>query len=134
MCKQMIDIKQILVLESITWNYLTVCRQITSGSFKNKLFAYKQDLALNNPQGLIGHKIQPNQTKPDQYTKIVFSFFSLQFLGSTSLQWYCVLRDTIISSLWPSELSVCQWSGWPGFNPRSCYSKDFKNGTWYLFA
>ena len=28
--------------------------------------------------------------------------------------------------------SVCQWSGRPGFNPRSHHTKDFKNGTWYL--
>ena len=27
---------------------------------------YKQDLALNNPQGLICHKTQSNQTKPNQ--------------------------------------------------------------------
>ena len=26
----------------------------------------KQDLALNNPQGLICHKEQPNQSKPNQ--------------------------------------------------------------------
>ena len=25
--------------------------------------------------------------------------------------------------------SVCQWSGRPGFNSRSCHTKDFKNGT-----
>ena len=25
--------------------------------------------------------------------------------------------------------SVRQWSGVPGFNPRSCHTKDFKNGT-----
>ena len=25
--------------------------------------------------------------------------------------------------------SVCQWSGRPGFNPRSSYTKDSKNGT-----
>ena len=22
-----------------------------------------------------------------------------------------------------------QWSGRPGFNPKSCHTKDFKNGT-----
>ena len=27
-----------------------------------------------------------------------------------------------------------QWSGRPGFNRRSCYTKDFKNGTWYHLA
>ena len=30
--------------------------------------------------------------------------------------------------------SVRQWSGRPGFNPRSRHTKDFKNGTWYLLA
>ena len=36
----------------------------------------------------------------------------------------------------PNEngFSVRQWSGRPGFNPRSRHTKDFKNGTWYLFA
>ena len=32
------------------------------------------------------------------------------------------------------EKSVRQWSGKPGFNPRSHHTKDFKNGTWYLLA
>ena len=27
-----------------------------------------------------------------------------------------------------------QWSGRPGFNPRLRHTKDFKIGTWYLFA
>ena len=31
---------------------------------------------------------------------------------------------------WPNELSVCQWSGRPGFNPRSSHTKDSKK--WYL--
>ena len=26
--------------------------------------------------------------------------------------------------------TVRQWSRRPGFNPRSCHTKDFKNGTW----
>ena len=30
---------------------------------------------------------------------------------------------------WPRGYSVRQWSGRPGFNPRSSYTKDFKNGT-----
>ena len=29
---------------------------------------------------------------------------------------------------------INQWSGRPGFNPRSHHTKDFKNGTWYLLA
>ena len=49
-----------------------MCKQICSGSFKNnvtyKLFAFKtymhkKDLTLNNPQVLISHKTQPDQTK-----------------------------------------------------------------------
>ena len=31
-------------------------------------------------------------------------------------------------------ISVRQWSGRPGFNFRSCHTKDFKNGTWYLLV
>ena len=30
------------------------------------VYMYKQDLALNNPQDLIGHKTQPNLSKPFQ--------------------------------------------------------------------
>ena len=30
---------------------------------------------------------------------------------------------------WPSGYSVRQWSGRPGFNPRSRHTKDFKNCT-----
>ena len=30
---------------------------------------------------------------------------------------------------WSNEYSVRQWSGRPGFNPRSSYTKDSKNGT-----
>ena len=29
---------------------------------------------------------------------------------------------------------VRQWSGRPGFNPRSSHTKDFKNGTWSRLA
>ena len=31
-------------------------------------------------------------------------------------------------------VSVRQWPGRPGFNPRSSHTKDFKNGTWYHLA
>ena len=27
------------------------------------------------------------------------------------------------------SVECCHWSGRPGFNPRSSYTKDFKNGT-----
>ena len=30
---------------------------------------------------------------------------------------------------WSNELSVRQWSGRPGFNPRLSHTKDSKNGT-----
>ena len=33
-CKQMIDVK-LLLLHSNTWNHLTVCKKMSSGSFKN---------------------------------------------------------------------------------------------------
>ena len=56
---------KLLVLDSSTWNYLTMYKKISSGSF-NYSFAnhiyltcmYKQDLALNNPQVLKCHRIQ----------------------------------------------------------------------------
>ena len=58
---------ELLVLDSNTWNYLTVCKQVSSGFKINvtyKLFYYKLcmcNLALNNSQGLICYKTQPNQ-------------------------------------------------------------------------
>ena len=45
----MINIK-LLVLHSNTWNYLTVCKQMTSGLFKNhvtfKVFIYKSYIKI----------------------------------------------------------------------------------------
>ena len=35
---------------------------------------------------------------------------------------------------WPSGSRFRQWSGRPGFNPRSRHTKDFKNSTWYFLA
>ena len=52
---------------------ITVCKQMGSCSFKNnvngklftyKLYMYKQDLALNNPQGLICYKTQAKHKLP----------------------------------------------------------------------
>ena len=47
------------------YNYLTVCKQISSGLFKkfylqtmHLQIIYNDDLALNNLQGLICHKTQ----------------------------------------------------------------------------
>ena len=61
------------MLNSNTWNHLIVCKQMSFNSFKKiKLpwkylltnhiytYMYKQDLASNNPWGLIWHKKQPN--------------------------------------------------------------------------
>ena len=72
-CKQTIDVK-LRLLYSSTWNYLTVCKKKSSGSFKNVIYKMcsqivyifdiymsKQDLALNNQQCLICNKTQPNQ-------------------------------------------------------------------------
>ena len=60
---------KLLVLDNNTWNHLPVCKQMSSGLFKNvtyKLFVdksyivdiymYEQNLALNNLQRLIYHK------------------------------------------------------------------------------
>ena len=33
---------------------------------------------------------------------------------------------------WTSLSLIHHWSGRPAFNPRSCHTKDFKNGTWCL--
>ena len=41
---------------SNTWNHLTMCQQMNFNSFKNKVpgeLFVKQDLFLNNPQGMI---------------------------------------------------------------------------------
>ena len=47
------------MLESNTWNHLTVCKQMSSGSFKNvtsKLFAYKSNNNNNNNNLVIINK------------------------------------------------------------------------------
>ena len=60
---------KLLELNISMWNHLTVCKQMCSDSFKNDynfkqfiyksyIYVYKQDLASNNPQGLIYHKTQ----------------------------------------------------------------------------
>ena len=48
---------ELFVIHSNTWNHLTL---LTYG-YKSYIYMYKKDLALNNQQGLISHKIQ--QTK-----------------------------------------------------------------------
>ena len=66
-CKQM----KPLVFDCNTWNHLIECKQRSPGSWKNFLstnnlftnyiyiYIYKQDLALNNLQGLVCRKTQP---------------------------------------------------------------------------
>ena len=41
----------------------------------------------------------------------------------------CVCVCVCVYKHWPSGQSVCQRFGRPGFNPRSRYTKDFKNFT-----
>ena len=48
--------------------------------------------------------------------------FASKTLGETNSPWS------------GSGYSVPQWSGRPGFNPRSRHTKDYKNGTWYLLV
>ena len=58
---------KLFVLHNNTWNQLTVCKQMSSGSFRNVIFRicvhrlyiyyqFKDDLALNSIQGLICYK------------------------------------------------------------------------------
>ena len=58
-CKEVTDVK-LLLLQSNTWNHLTVCKKMSSDSFKNainKMFTVHmfnryiiEDLALNKPR------------------------------------------------------------------------------------
>ena len=43
-------------------------------------------------------------------------------------------KKSIRLTHWCNGLSVLQWPGRLGFNPRSSHTKDFKNGTWCLLA
>ena len=65
-----------LLFDNNTWNNLTVCKQMSSSSFKNcyltkysftnhiyLVYVYKQDLALNNQKRLICRKTPTNQPK-----------------------------------------------------------------------
>ena len=62
--------RELLMLDRNTGNHLTVCKQMSfNNSFKDKftykLFTYKsciykQDMRLNNPQGLLCHKTPTN--------------------------------------------------------------------------
>ena len=56
------------MLDRNTQNHLTVCKKMSSGSFKNLInkmclqiiYMYKEDLELNNQHWLICHKSKPN--------------------------------------------------------------------------
>ena len=56
---------------------------------------------------------------------------------ATSIKWLAwstlIYQMDIFSGLYYDN-SYHTHSGRLGFNPRSCHTKDFKNGTWYLFA
>ena len=53
------------MLDNNIWKHWTMCKRMSSDSFKNftyklfvcKSYIYKQELALNNPQGLICPKM-----------------------------------------------------------------------------
>ena len=50
----------------------------------------------------------------------------------SSGNWFTLFKCHYVNSKpahWPIGLNVRQWSGRPGFNPRSRHTKDFKNGT-----
>ena len=54
-------------------NYLTMCKLMSSDSLKKvNIYMYKQDLAINNLQGLICHKTQPNLFS--DYSKHMYKF------------------------------------------------------------
>ena len=50
----------------------------TNYSLRNHI--YKQDMGLNNYQGLIYHKTQPNQTKPNSILTFMGYLMSKPFL------------------------------------------------------
>ena len=86
---------------------------MSSGLFKNnitnKLFAFKQDLVLNNPQGLICHKTQPNQTKNyKQYIEIKrlhinpWALFDVKFC----IYIYASVCKWLNISIWPIDWTL----------------------------
>ena len=65
--------------------------------------------------------------------KIMPITFSPKKVGEVSWIWHYTVSssEAPVLEFWES---VPQWSGRPGFNPRSRHIKDFKNSTWYLLA
>ena len=80
---------------------------------------------------LVPEASQREMLWPEQF----FSYLNRRFipLNSWLLMVISGLCFIITFQSWDLD-SVCQWCGRPGFNPRSCHTKDFKNGTWYLLA
>ena len=80
---------ELLVLHSNTWNHLTVCKQMSCGLFKmllrkylftNNIYIYiyiyiKQELALNNLQGLVCHKTQPIKINTDMDNQSCYKIY-----------------------------------------------------------
>ena len=71
----------------------------------------------------------------ERIEKVVMYFLdTLHIITNSERIMRSIYSKRSLSPLYPSGLSVCQWSGRPGFNPRLRHTKDFKNGTWYLLA
>ena len=62
-----------------------------------------------------------------------WDYLNENFSSYKITKWYKFFLKKEAGSLARGE-SVGQWTGRPGFNPRSRHTKDFKNGTWYLLA
>ena len=71
----------------------------------------------------------PHETSSNGFlafiTMICFKLYASPLITASS---------TFLCNFMLSGLSVRQWSGRPGFDPRSSHTKDFKNSTWYRLA
>ena len=76
------------------------------------------------------HPIAQNFIFPFKKNKQTYEMITY----SLNLKRYSFIFDWQKPAHCPSGESVRQWSGRPGFNRRSSHTKDFKNGTLYLFA
>ena len=105
---------KLLMLYSNAWNHLTVCKQMSQGSFKScyeqtirlqiqyLMYAYKQELALYNLQGWICHKIQPTNRK------------ILNSCNNIKMQ----LLNLLLCLLFPSILFFIWISAWKVFDHK----------------
>ena len=123
-CKQMTDVK-LWLLNTNTWNHLTVQKRaqahlrILSTKFIHKsyiylVYMYKQDLTLNNLQGLICHKTQLNET---YIIHLIYSYlilFIIVTLNNECSSWY-----------------ICLWNINMYILPNKCWlsSKDLYRST-----